>query len=156
MPYIKQDWRDVVDDGINALLSKMDINESDEVYYVFFNFSSGYFYRSYMTERTHAQKYDKLMNDLIDKARTVEANGNECGVLNYILSMLCNGLIGSEMKYKKINRLIGILSRAMRNIEDDIYEYDLEGAFFCALLELYRRKGAPYENQKARENGDVY
>lgn len=30
------------------------------------------------------------------------------------------------------------------------------GALECAKLELYRRKLAPYENQKIFDNGDVY
>jgi len=33
---------------------------------------------------------------------------------------------------------------------------DAVGTTVCAILEFYRRVAAPYENQKAFENGDVY
>lgn len=38
------------------------------------------------------------------------------------------------------------------------YQYinDCIGALECAKLELYRRIAAPYEDQKMKENGDVY
>ena len=30
------------------------------------------------------------------------------------------------------------------------------GTLICVMLELYRRKAAPYEDEKIKENGDVY
>jgi len=33
---------------------------------------------------------------------------------------------------------------------------DIVGALECCKLELYRRIVAPYEDQKIKENGDVY
>lgn len=36
------------------------------------------------------------------------------------------------------------------------YYNDIVGALECAKLEIYRRRIAPYEDQKIKENGDVY
>lgn len=56
------------------------------------------------------------------------------GALNYILTELMQEEL-FPLKYRKINDLIGMLE--------------------CCKLELYRRV-AHYEDQKIRENGDVY
>lgn len=32
---------------------------------------------------------------------------------------------------------------------------EIMGALLCTILELYRRKVAPYEQEKIRDNGDV-
>lgn len=57
------------------------------------------------------------------------------GDLNYIITRLISlGMAPSS--YAQINSVIGVLE--------------------CAKLELYRRIAAPYEDVKARTNGDVY
>jgi hypothetical protein len=59
------------------------------------------------------------------------------GELNYMISQLCSNywdLIGH--KYQTINDIVGAL----------------EGA----KMEFYRRVAVPYEDQKIKENGDVY
>lgn len=59
------------------------------------------------------------------------------GELNYEITQIINRyLIKKEEKYQTYNDIIGAL----------------EGA----KLELYRRKIAPYEDLKIKENGDVY
>ncbi len=58
------------------------------------------------------------------------------GELNYVVTRLCDRMLGSDVNYSKINALIGALE--------------------CAKLELYRRVAAPYEVSKSLENGDVY
>ena len=59
------------------------------------------------------------------------------GVLNYSISMILNEIIKERgLKYAHLNELIGVLE--------------------CAKLELYRRVAAPYEDEKANHNGDVY
>jgi hypothetical protein len=78
-----------------------------------------------------AADLDKLvstMNNMGDDARK--------GVLNYVITKIALGVIGKEMKYGKVN--------------------DVVGAMECCKLELYRRLAAPYEEKKAIENGDVY
>lgn len=61
----------------------------------------------------------------------------EAGELNYLITKLCDAfLIKTGLSYKNINQAIGALE--------------------CAKLELYRRIAAPYEDQKCRDNGEVY
>lgn len=70
------------------------------------------------------------------KNRTVGAAQGE-GELNFQITRLCDDFIkylGGG--YSSINAAIGVLE--------------------CAKLELYRRVAAPYEDQKCKENGDVY
>lgn len=61
----------------------------------------------------------------------------EAGELNYLVTRLCDAfLMRTGLSYKNINQAIGALE--------------------CAKLELYRRIAAPYEDQKAIQNGEVY
>lgn len=57
------------------------------------------------------------------------------GCLNYAITTLLQKAIVPG-KYTEFERLVGILE--------------------CAKLEVYRRMVAPYENIKAKENGDVF
>ena len=58
----------------------------------------------------------------------------------------------------------GELNYVITRLIDDSYSRrgdsqsvnDVVGALEGAKLEFYRRVAAPYEDQKARENGDVY
>ncbi len=59
------------------------------------------------------------------------------GELNYELTLKC-------LKYLKIH---GTSYATINNIV---------GALECCKLELYRRLAAPYEDEKIKENGDVY
>lgn len=59
------------------------------------------------------------------------------GELNYLITRLVDAfLVMSGVNYTSINAAIGALE--------------------CAKLELYRRIAAPYEDDKARVNGEVY
>lgn len=59
------------------------------------------------------------------------------GELNYIITKLLDRYIAVNKKnYKVLNETIGVLE--------------------CAKLELYRRIAAPYEDEKIKQNGDVY
>ena len=61
------------------------------------------------------------------------------GTLNYIITRLCDFWCrdyAGEANYEKYNAVIGVLE--------------------CVKQELYRRQIAPYEDEKCRENGDVY
>lgn len=61
----------------------------------------------------------------------------EAGELNYLITRLCDEfLMKTAMSYKNINQVIGALE--------------------CAKLEFYRRIASPYEDQKCRDNGEVY
>jgi hypothetical protein len=61
----------------------------------------------------------------------------DAGQLNYVITSLCNLYLEEIGKtYTSINEVVGVLE--------------------CAKLELYRRIAAPYEDEKIKENGDVY
>ncbi len=58
------------------------------------------------------------------------------GAINYAVTRVLQALVTVKPGYVNQERAIGILE--------------------CCKLELYRRSTAPYENIKAKENGDVY
>lgn len=70
---------------------------------------------------------DKIVNDESLLAK-------RAGVLNYAITRLLVALY--EKSYTELNEAVGVLE--------------------CAKLELYRRRLAPYEDEKCGENGDVY
>lgn len=57
------------------------------------------------------------------------------GHINYIVSLLLDKVYGKEMRYSDHNEAVGVLS--------------------CIQLELYRRKTAPYEDEKIEQDGDL-
>lgn len=57
------------------------------------------------------------------------------GDLNYCITALVSSRVGS-IGYAALEQAIGVLE--------------------CAKMEFYRRVGAPYEDLKRQENGDVY
>jgi len=59
---------------------------------------------------------------------------NRAGVLNYSVSCLIHQLY--ELRYSEVNEAVGALE--------------------CIKQEYYRRIAGPYEDLKAKENGDVY
>lgn len=60
----------------------------------------------------------------------------DAGELNYAITRIIDRYLGAELRYQKINDVVGVLE--------------------CAKLELYRRLAAPYEDKKRDENGEVY
>lgn len=59
------------------------------------------------------------------------------GELNFVITELCNAYLRHHKpNYSTMNNIIGVLE--------------------CAKQEYYRRICAPYEDQKSKENGDVY
>lgn len=62
---------------------------------------------------------------------------NTAGELNFKITQVIMEVLSSQpLNYHNINTVIGVLE--------------------CAKLELYRRVAVPYEDQKCKENGDVY
>lgn len=74
------------------------------------------------------------LDQAIDNLANLITFGQRAGELNYIINRLMLRVLG-EGRYKDINELMGALE--------------------CAKLEFYRRKAAPYEDIKAKENGDL-
>ncbi len=73
---------------------------------------------------------------LVGAIRNLEANSTDLdGTMNYTITTLINRCY-PDLSYKTVNAAMGMLN--------------------CVGHEYYRRQAAPYENQKAFENGDVY
>lgn len=62
---------------------------------------------------------------------------NTAGELNYFLTLIClSYLDDKKLSYTTLNEIVGVLE--------------------CMKLEFYRRAAIPYEDNKIKENGDVY
>ncbi len=79
------------------------------------------------------KKWDVLLKEILKNDLLHEATA---GQLNYVITKLLLGGMGPQARYGDFNEAMGVLS--------------------CVGLELYRRKIAPYEDGKVKENGDVY
>lgn len=68
----------------------------------------------------------------------LEAGGRptDAGELNYAVTILVRRYLGRTPRYADYNEAVGALE--------------------SAKLELYRRMVAPYEDEKIKQNGDVY
>lgn len=81
---------------------------------------------------------DKSIADLVDALRQLESDDPEnvmSGNINYAFTKVLTKVF-SAPRYDDMNTVVGILG--------------------CVKDEYYRRIAAPYENQKAHDNGDVY
>ena len=93
----------------------------------------------YITQEQRA-KWDQFLAPIIAHMREQEFNEQHfpsVGELNYLMTRLAieyTNVVGSS--YTTFNSVIG--------------------AFECAKQEYYRRSVAPYEDQKIKQNGDVY
>jgi hypothetical protein len=58
------------------------------------------------------------------------------GHMNYVLSLLIEKVYGREMRYADHNEVMGLLT--------------------CVAEEFYRRKSAPYEDKKVKDEGDLH
>lgn len=61
---------------------------------------------------------------------------DNCGDLNYAITVLIGFYINGELNYSKLNEVVGVLE--------------------CSKHELYRRVISPYEDLKIKENGDLF
>ena len=81
---------------------------------------------------------DNAITQVVDALRQLESDdplNNFEGNVNYTITKLLVSAY-SKISYRDIN--------------------DVVGALECCKLEFYRRRAAPYEDQKAFENSDVY
>ena len=71
-----------------------------------------------------------------DLSTLIGETDDTAGTLNYTITRLCHDFVDRNgLSYTNVNTLIGMLE--------------------CAKMELYRRVGSPYEDEKIEENGDV-
>jgi len=80
------------------------------------------------------ERFEFALDSLATQAA---AYGLSNGELNYLLTRL--GLMYLDRHGKSYNTISDVIK-----------------AMECAKLEFYRRVAAPYEDDKARQNGDVY
>jgi len=60
---------------------------------------------------------------------------SRAGHFNYVVSLLIEKTYGTQIRYADHNEIMGVLT--------------------CIALEFYRRKTAPYEDIKVKEEGDL-
>jgi len=77
---------------------------------------------------------DPAIQQLVESFRELNDDRNFAGNLNYVITKLFYSLHPAP-NYQRFNDIIGALE--------------------CCKLELYRKKAAPYEDIKERENGPV-
>lgn len=77
-------------------------------------------------KKDNRAKYDLYIRELKPKTP---------GDLNYIITKICSNQI-KDLSYSEINKIVGVLE--------------------CAKMEFYRRISVPYEEEKRKENGEVY
>ena len=77
---------------------------------------------------------DKKIELLAERAKEL-GQGGRAGVFNYIITRLIQMLYPRD-RYAELNEALGVLDAVAR--------------------EFYRRRVAPYEDEKAKQNGDVY
>lgn len=77
---------------------------------------------------------DPAVLELAETFRKLDDDRNFAGNLNYVITRLLSALYPNP-NYQRFN--------------------DMVGALECCKLELYRKKIAPYEDIKERENGPV-
>lgn len=106
MPYIDQETRDKIDPAINALVESIMATEEDD------------------GSRVSVEQ------------RAINLGNKIEGIMNYTITKLLNAcMIGGQPRYKKINRIVGVLE--------------------CVKLEFYRRLAAAYEDGAVAKNGDM-
>ncbi|OGN01430.1 MAG: hypothetical protein A3I26_00065 [Candidatus Yanofskybacteria bacterium RIFCSPLOWO2_02_FULL_43_10] len=93
----------------------------------------------YIEER-HRQKFDPLIDRLSEEivSETAEDKLALAGFLNYVCTRTILKVV--KLRFGKMQYwILAIITGVLVNI----------------LLEIYRRIGIPYEEQKTRENGDM-
>jgi hypothetical protein len=89
----------------------------------------------HFASRTYALEMDP--NGPVPPIAVVHEQTDNVGELNYLLTELCIAYFRIHgARYQQINDVIGALE--------------------CCKQEFYRRVAAPYEDEKIKENGDVY
>ena len=84
-------------------------------------------------KKEQREMVDAQIKKLVEAIKTT-GKENRAGVLNYSISCMLVALY--DIKYSEVNEAVGALE--------------------CIKQEYYRRLAGPYEDIKAKENGDVY
>ncbi len=81
------------------------------------------------------KQFDPAIKKLCELVGDAELN-EVPGILNYIISRIVSVEVRANQRYITINKAMGVLA--------------------CVQQELYRRLASGYEDQKCKENGDVF
>ena len=81
------------------------------------------------------KKFDSLIEDVVDALTDHGFSPVKPGDLNYVISKMVWEIFDRNPSYTLGNNLTGVLE--------------------CVKQEFYRRKLAPYEDEKIKENGDL-
>jgi hypothetical protein len=82
------------------------------------------------SERKQYQEAIAALAEIVPQDRMLRP-----GHMNYIVSLLIEKVYGTQLRYADHNEVVGVLN--------------------CIALEFYRRKTAPYEEVKIKEEGDL-
>lgn len=86
------------------------------------------------------------------------------GDLNYVLTRMLWSFLDQNPGYTNHRRIYSFLEKLKSTIDttipnahgyEEIYELEAIGVISNMIQETYRRKTAPYEDLKIKENGDV-
>ena len=84
-------------------------------------------------KRSDRAKYQGVLEEL---SKLIPADPMERpGHINYVVSMLIQKVYGERLRYAQHNEVVGVLH--------------------CIVDEFYRRKTAPYEDEKIESEGDL-
>jgi len=165
MPYIKREYREIIDPSIDLLIH---------------------------LSKPVPVLIEETIHVLVKSARSIpEFEENKGGILNYIITRLCLGFLTKE-SYKEMSKIRAAINDAHYELFiintnlPHMYRYNkqhhssiinyiiicigcgfllddtcseksvIRAAMNDASDEWYRRKMAPYEDKKIQENGDVY
>ena len=85
-------------------------------------------------KKADREKFDETITQLAN-LMIYKSEGWRSGDLNYVVSKLIWKLFDNDKRYQTAN--------------------DIWGALNGVIMEFYRRKVAPYEDEKIKENGDL-
>ena len=90
-----------------------------------------------MGDALYKERRKEVYQELLDELakRIPDDRMSRPGHLNYVISSLLDRVFGPRMRYADHNEVIGLLA--------------------CVSDEFYRRKTAPYEDLKIKEEGDI-
>jgi hypothetical protein len=84
-------------------------------------------------KKSDRAKYQNILNEL---SKLIPQDPMERpGHINYVVSLLIHKVYGERLRYAQHNEVVGVLN--------------------CIVEEFYRRKTAPYEDEKIESEGDL-
>jgi len=156
MPYIKQKMRDIVDPHIKKLFEKFLREEDISPSRIgnIFNIIATYSNQGHIPQinRHLYTPSDTIICKNLIQAIIELPRDALYGILNYCITRFLILFIGDKIRYNKIQAAMEAITEAQQYVNAK----SLKAMLICAGNEFYRRVAVPYEDSKAKENGDVY